>query len=671
MKRLTDKTLLNFSINTMEQDLPSTLFGRSLFRSAGLDLELTGDFKAGSRLTGTSLDDTVVIDGNIYGSEDQNTEIDLSDGNDNLTVNGNLILNGSDQIRIEGGLGNNTVNINGGIEYNRDYTGYDKAFWLSIDLYGDEKNILNIDGEIGGNGLHDYSMIRFDLGSWQKDTSNNTINIYNQLKLLDRSSIEMALSGSESHLNIGKNIYAVSNSRFLTYFSSDINSINIHDDVTISHESYFELSLASKDRGSSPSKSSTVFDGRLLATDHSQFYINVDQTVMNASFKDISIHDESTFDITSYNPNNVINNNDTWSFDGNIIASNYSSITWDLTTASSIDVTGAIVLQQSDINIETASSDVIFLNGISNDNGSFTLSTSVNGNQNVYIEGDIVAAFDPSLPDINADSHATLYNEASNVFLSKGNSNHFTLIGDLIASGHSHNEFSTSQGSDTISIIGNITASDGAYNNISTNDGNDNISVSGDFVTSNSGKNTISAGAGDDVITLNGHIAVNALEVSGGDGNDILVLTANTQKLFEADYKDWLTDLSNSGALAKSGLETIRLDVHFIQQNKLGWLTEIVNKANADGAHIAVEDKAGHQLVNPSTYLAQGNDTHNPINDVLDHYAPAAANTVQPKAFAENIAHPSADAFVTPHFDNNNFLHEMEQQAQVHAAAVA
>ena len=128
MKKLADKTLLNFSINTMEQDLPSTFFGRSLFRNAGLDLELTGDFKAGSRLTGTSLDDTVVIDGNIYGSEDQETEIDLSDGNDNLTVNGNLILNGFDEIRIEGGLGKNTVNINGGIEYNRDYTGYDKAF---------------------------------------------------------------------------------------------------------------------------------------------------------------------------------------------------------------------------------------------------------------------------------------------------------------------------------------------------------------------------------------------------------------------------------------------------------------------------------------------------------------------------------------------------------------
>ena len=667
MKKLADKTLLNFSINTMEQDLPSILFGRSLFRNAGLDLELTGDFKAGSRLTGTSLDDTVVIDGNIYGSEDQKTEIDLSDGNDNLTVNGNLILNGFDQIRIEGGLGKNTVNINGGIEYNRDYTGYDKAFWLSIDLYGDENNTLNIEGPISGKGLHDYSHIVFDLGNFRSQTGNNILNINNEMKLLERSYVGIEMNGAESQLNIAKNIYLVDNSNIYTDFSSDDISINIHSDVTISHESSFYNSLNNTDKSTAQSKSNIEFGGRLLLTDNSIFSFDVNQTETHASFKDISIHDDSTIIIIDHGTYG----NSNWLFDGDIVASNYSDVDWEFTQNLTIDVTGAIVLQQSDIKIETASSDVTFLNGISNNNGSFSLLTTINGNQNVYIEGDIVAAFDPSLPDINADSHATLYNEASNVFLSKGNSNHFTLIGDLIASGHSHNEFSTSQGSDTISIIGNITASDGAYNNISTNDGNDNISVSGDFVTSNGGKNTISAGAGDDVITLNGHIAVNALEVSGGDGNDILVLTANTQKLFEADYKDWLTDLSNSGALAKSGLETIRLDVHFIQQNKLGWLTDIVNKANADGAHIAVEDKTGHQLVNPSTYLAQSNDTHTPINDVLDHYAPATANTVQPKAFAENIAHPSADAFAKPHFDNNNFLHEMEQQAQVHAAAVA
>lgn len=67
-----------------------------------------------------------------------------------------------------------------------------------------------------------------------------------------------------------------------------------------------------------------------------------------------------------------------------------------------------------------------------------------------------------------------------------------------------------------------------------------------------------------------------------------------------------------SGSLAKNSIEPIRVDVNFIQQSKLGRLTNIVNKTDAGDAHIAVEDKAGHQLVNlqpilhkTMTYIAQ------------------------------------------------------------------
>ena len=148
-------------------------------------------------------------------------------------------------------------------------------------------------------------------------------------------------------------------------------------------------------------------------------------------------------------------------------------------------------------------------------------------------------------------------------------------------------------------------------------------------------------------------------------------MTAANSNEFVSDYKDWLNDLSSTNALSKSNIETIRLDVNDLQTSNLGWFTDIINKANANGANIAVEDKDGHAITNVNTYLAQGNDTHNPINDVLDQYAPAAANAAQPKAFADHVAAPSTDAFTAPHFDNNNFLHEMEQQAQVHAAAVA
>ena len=222
-------------------------------------------------------------------------------------------------------------------------------------------------------------------------------------------------------------------------------------------------------------------------------------------------------------------------------------------------------------------------------------------------------------------------------------------------------------GNDDI-YIGNIFATNNGKNIIDASEGNDTIKICGDISVSNGGTNSILAGEGDDIITLDGHVGAGALNIDGGNGNDTLVLSAVTQNLFEADYKEWLTDLSSIGSLSKCNIETIRLDVRGLHIEKLGWLTDIVNKANADGAHIAVEDKAGHQLVNPSAYLAQNNDTHNPINDVLDHYAPATA-TAQPKAFTENAAAPSADAFTAPHFDNNSFLHEMEQQAQAHAVA--
>ena len=53
-----------------------------------------------------------------------------------------------------------------------------------------------------------------------------------------------------------------------------------------------------------------------------------------------------------------------------------------------------------------------------------------------------------------------------------------------------------------------------------------------------------------------------------------------------------------SGSLAKNSIEPIRVDVNLIQQSKLGRLTNIVNKTDAGDAHIAVEDKAGRQLVN-------------------------------------------------------------------------
>jgi len=323
--------------------------------------------------------------------------------------------------------------------------------------------------------------------------------------------------------------------------------------------------------------------------------------------------------------------------EGNITITDYSSFDIFSNARVDVEVAGSMIVQDgSVIGIDINGGDVTFLDGILNTNSYVEFASDTNSETNLYIEGDVTAEHDIS----------SKYNAAINSFLFEGGNVVFTLMGDLTATGNSLNEILTSSGNDLISITGDISVANGGTNIIDTN-------------------------YGDDIISLNGHIDAGALEIDAGDGNDTLVLSAVTQRTFEANYKEWLTDLSSNGSLSQCGIETIKLDVRGLHIEKLGWFTDIVNKANADGAHIAVEDKAGHQLINPSAYLAQDNDTHNPINDVLNHYAPSAANAAQPKAFADHVAAPSGDAFAAPHFDNNSFLHEMEQQAQVHAAAAA
>ena len=322
-------------------------------------------------------------------------------------------------------------------------------------------------------------------------------------------------------------------------------------------------------------------------------------------------------------------------------------------------------LNFNDISVTNSSFEIYFVDGVSSD-------VVVNGNIEINNGKEFAIGlytFDVSTIEITGQIilHGTSsgYLDYSSIKSDDGD-DLYNLLGGISNDSMTF-EICSRNGNDDI-YVGNMSAINNGKNIIDAGDGNDTIKISGDISASNGGTNSILAGEGDDIITLDGHVGAGALNIDGGNGNDTLVLSAVTQNLFEADYKEWLTDLSSTGSLSKCNIETIRLDVRGLHIEKLGWFTDIVNKANADGAHIAVEDKAGHQLINPSAYLAQNNDTHNPINDVLNHYAPAAA-AAQPKAFAENVEAPSADAFAAPHFDNNSFLHEMEQQALAHAVA--
>ena len=610
MNQILHKTFLDSLLASTQQSLFSKSFAFDWARSAGANLDTIGDFGGGNKFTGTNQDDTVIIGGNLTGGYERETSINLLDGNDTLTVKGNVVLGEYERLSILGGSGTNTINIDGDISY-----------------------ISNI-------SPYHHGDIRIDLGDRYTYSTINVLNIAGSVNPHGMTSIEMY--GAENLIDIGKNVNSPqSEDYFELWAASKNNIINIHGDLYVGTESEVDIRgyNFNYDELSSSTTSINV-DGTLNILESGNILIGTSSAYTELNFKDIIIQSggNATFVLEGPSDESIVD----FTVAGNILLSKGSDLTFDADASCNLVVAGSVEIQNGYFDMSNYSSPNIsgalsFLNGISNDAGSCFISGHYDASYTIDIQGDVISTnsgiFDSS-------------RNGENYFQLSGDNSAFNLVGNLSAANNSTNEIYGKSGNDTITITGNVSVSDG-------------------------GKNTISTSSGDDIIHLNGRIGAGALSIDAGDGNDTLVLTAVTQRLFETDYKEWLTDLSASGSLAKSGLETIRVDVNSIQQSKLGWLTDIVNKVNADGAHITLEDKAGHQLVNPSAYLAQNNDAHNPINDVLDHYAPTAANAAQPKAFAENVAAPSSDAFAAPHFDNNSFLHEMEQQAQAHAAAAA
>ena len=546
------------------------------------------------------------------GNFENGTQLTGTNQDDTIIIGGNLIGGKNEATSIDLMGGNDTVTVGGNV------IAHDLQ---SISLTSNSgSKTIHINGGIDA----DDATINVILDDYNNVSDINLINIDQIIKASNQANIFFSLIGNENTTNINNDIYLYNGSSLEIYGEAKQNIVNIKGNVYID-SSDLEIGSYSFDDTSKSANAEINIDGELFVVNKSILNFELYSNNTYIRCKDITVTNESSVTFRTSHDYALVND---LIIDGNLTVTNDSDFNLTAFDKADVEISGAIIVQNGVINMDMEGGNITILGGISNTNSYVAITLYGENETNIYIEGDIIADY-----------------VATNYFVFDRRDVTFTLIGNLTANNESLNNIETSNGADTITIIGDVS-------------------------TSNGGVNSIDAYYGDDIINLNGHIAVGALKIDMGDGNDTLVLTANTQKLFETDYKDWLTDLSTSGSLAKSGIETIRVDVNYIQQSKLGWLTDIVNKANADGAHIAVEDKAGHQLVNPSAYLAQGNDSHNPINDVLDHYAPAAA-AAQPKAFAENAAAPSANAFAAPHFDDNSFLHEMEQQAQVHAAVAA
>ena len=632
MNQILHKTFLDSLLDATQQNPFAKSFAFDWARSAGAFLNIKGNVDNGTELNGTALDDQIIIGGNLIGGNGYNnaTCVNLLDGNDTLTVRGKAIVGDGQYISITGGEGNNTVNLNDGIDLTTVLTQNYKYSSIKISLNGSATNTVNVTGDIVSHGP---SSLHFSLGDYGPK-NDNIVNINGSITSENVGVFNYSMAGLTNTFTVKNDIFLQKDSNIEFYLDGVDNSFKINGDFILDNSDAFVCLTGSQPENENDYITVEIA-GHTKITNGTFLWMLDQGDYTTSSFNDISItKGEFNFEVASGISSDLVIN-------GDIVANDDGAFYLMLLTenSSSLEVDGKIVVQG-----ETKYSDPLFsritntseygtvalLGGISNDRGKIEVEAS-GERSNIYIGNDITIS----------DSHNIT--TVTNFIMGYGDDT-FTLVGNMSATGHGENIIDTSAGNDTIKLTGDISASNG-------------------------GSNSILAGEGDDFIYLNGRIGAGALSIDAGDGNDTLVLTAATQRLFDIDYKEWLTDLSASGSLAKSDLETIRVDVNSIQQSKLGWLTDIVNKANADGAHIAVEDKAGHQLINPTTYLAQNNDAHNPINDVLDRYAPAAANAAQPKAFAENVAAPSADAFAAQHFDNNSFLHEMEQQAQVHAAA--
>ena len=606
MNQILHKTLLDTLLDPTQKNPFSKSFAFDWARSAGNTSRIKGDFSDGREYIGTDQDDTVVITGNVIGGDKNPTSIDLLDGNDTLTVRGKLIAQEDQYVSITGDEGDKTINLNGGIDFTSTPTDKSRDRPINISLVGSGENTINVKGDIISNGPLTDSTSRYETSL--AFTLGNTDDYSSTINTVD-------INGS-----IITNGY--NSTEFVLYGYK--NSFLVNDDIILKQNSSFFTGLYGHER---------VFEV------YGDFIIDNS----NAYLETIAFDEGST--LSAY-------------FDGQMQVTD-GSFFW------MSDDTDYSTLTFNDISVTNGSFGIHFVAGVSSDvvvNGNI----EINNGEEFSID---LLTFDVSTIEITGQiilhSTPTGYRDYSSINSDYGD-DLYSLLGGISNDSMTF-EISSRGGNDDI-YVGNMSAIGNGKNIIDAGDGNDTIKISGDISASDGGTNSILAGAGDDIITLDAHVGAGALNIDGGNGNDTLVLSAVTQNLFEADYKEWLTDLSSTGSLSKCNIETIRLDVRGLHIEKLGWFTDIVNKANADGAHITLEDKSGHQLVNPTAYLAQNNDTHNPINDVLDHYAPAAA-AAQPKAFAENVAAPSADAFTAPHFDNNSFLHEMEQQAQAHAVA--
>ncbi|UXN02925.1 MULTISPECIES: hypothetical protein [unclassified Bartonella] len=159
-------------------------------------------------------------------------------------------------------------------------------------------------------------------------------------------------------------------------------------------------------------------------------------------------------------------------------------------------------------------------------------------------------------------------------------------IKDSIKAKSGTNEITTGEGDDHIIIGDKLSAKNGGVNRISTGDGDDVVHIKDGAEADRSSHNYVDTGAGNDTIILDDGVNVGGLTIDAGDGYDVLVLNSNYNWSFQLDYRNWLTDLQQSGELASTNLEEIQANIGYrASVSSIDWLTQLINDYNAEAGH--------------------------------------------------------------------------------------
>lgn len=206
---------------------------------------------------------------------------------------------------------------------------------------------------------------------------------------------------------------------------------------------------------------------------------------------------------------------------------------------------------------------------------------------------------------VNAD------NAENEIVAGMGNDD-MTFYGGLTAGYRGANTIDAGDGQNEITVINGLDAA-GGVNSIFAGAGADQVCVNGFVKASGGGENLISTGDGNDVIQVIGQVGMGALTIDGGDGHDVLTLSANNSAWFNNNYQAWLTQYAFTDGLDSMGIEAIDVDLGSTAYlHQLSWLSTVTT-----GTDISVQlnlDNAGSRFNLGNLFMGRADDIFDTIN---------------------------------------------------------